>query len=172
MAKRAANEERRGRDIHLWRVRTGLSTWSELVERLIPENGKSLFDIRDGENNYCPFALPGRSAIAALDVDARLCQQVGNLIERPRFVFQTENESGFFRELDFGRFQGGAGPLKVGDKESELARAGHFRRGKGLDVDASLTQDRSDLRHHARPALTADDQLCRGWHEKVPIGCR
>jgi len=45
MTKKGANEERRGPEIHLWRLWTGLSTWSELVERLIPENGKSLFDI-------------------------------------------------------------------------------------------------------------------------------
>src|SRR5690242_5878969 len=143
---------------------SGFSSPSKLVKRLIPEDGKRLVNARDGEDDYGTFAFPGRRAIPALDIDARLGQQVGHLIECTGFILQAENKRGFFCELDFGGSQGGARPLKVGDEKPELARAGDFGSGKGFDVDASLGEDGGNLGHDAWPALTADDQLCGGWH--------
>jgi hypothetical protein len=141
----------------------------ELVERLISKDGESLVDIRNGENDDGTLPFPGRSAIAALDIDARLCQQVGDFVQGPRLIFQAQNESRFFGELDFGRLQGSTGAFKIGDQQPELARACDFWSGKGLDVDPRLSQNGGHLRHHAWTALTADDQLCGRRHTNVLI---
>ena len=57
-------------------------------------------------------------------------------------------------------------PVEIGNQKSQLTRAGDFRSGKGLDVDACLSKDGSDLRHDTGAALAADDQLRGGWHGK------
>ena len=96
-------------------------------------------------------------------------QEVGHLIQCPRFVFQAQDESSFFGKLDFGRPQSRPCPLEVGNQQPELPGSGHFRSGEGFDVNACLTKNGSHLRHDAWTALTADDQLCGGWHETIPL---
>jgi len=87
---------------------------SELVEGLVSQNGQGLFSVRYGEDDDRAFPFSRRGAIAALDVDTGLRQEICHFVERAGLIFKAENECGLFRKFDLSRFQRGAGAFKIG----------------------------------------------------------
>jgi hypothetical protein len=61
----------------------------KLVERLISEDRKGLFRVRHRKDDDRTLAFTRRRAIAALDIDASLSQQVSHFVQGSRLVFQA-----------------------------------------------------------------------------------
>ncbi len=61
----------------------------KLVERLISEDRKGLFRVRHRKDDDRTLAFTRRRAIAALDIDASLSQEVSHFVQGSRLVFQA-----------------------------------------------------------------------------------